>query len=176
MIGINNFVLRQTPESEFSHFIGSWETLALMVEKNFPKAKEGYREGVKLVPMPPELFKSGIVDLREVKEPVAYLFADFKARRDGEEPYLQVACLDNKQRAKYVHVVVYHKDVLGKDASTDKEWEIVSINASLVKDEPMHPVTMARNQLGLEGGTVGSYSPEDFARAVLFWSQHAHCK
>lgn len=81
-IGINNFVKRQTQESEFTHFNGSWESLIELVKENFDKAKPGYREGVCLVPVPAEGFFCGIMKLQEGDK----LVGEYKARRPGEEP------------------------------------------------------------------------------------------
>ena len=64
------------------------------------------------------------------------LRAVFSSRRKGEEPYLQVEAVGgDKLPAKVVEVVLYRHDVLGRDASSEAEWEIISINARPT-DEP----------------------------------------
>lgn len=170
MIGINDFVRRQTEESPFSFFFGSFEELGRLVEENCFRAKPGYKEGVLLVPLPPERFASGVV----VLEPETPLRAVFEARRAGEAPALSIRARGPKTPAKFVEVVLYRHDVLGLEASTESEWEIISINARPTEgEEPMHPMAMARNFLGLPGGTSAVYTAEEFARAVLYWSNRA---
>jgi hypothetical protein len=171
-IGINSFVKRQTADSKFSHYDGSWESLVLCVAVHLDMAKPGYRDGVLEVPVPPEGFFSGVYDLSQGDE-VRQLVASFEARRAGEEPYIDVvACDVAKQPAVAVNVILYRRDVLGDEASTDKEWEIVSINARMSEEpEPMNPVTMARNFLGAEGGTEAEYTAEQFAEAIVYWSK-----
>lgn len=170
-VAVNEFCKRQTPQSKYSHFEGSWGELAELVEKHINKGRPGYRDGVLLIPLPPERFFSGVV---EVKEDTP-LKATFGARRKGEDPYIQVVAVGgDKLPAKKVDVVLYRHDVLGKEASTDAEWEIVSINARPTEEEEsMTPVTMARNFLGLEGGTSAEYSAEEFAQSILYWAKHA---
>ncbi len=174
-IGINALVLRQTPESKYSHFDGSFEELSKLVEECFWAAAPGYRDGVVLVPLPPERFFSGVVELT----PDTPLKAEFSARRKGEDPYTSVVALGGeKLPAKVVEVVCYRRGVLLEEgpnaASTEAEWEIVSLNARATEGpEPLTPVAMARNFLGLAGGTKADYSAEEFARAIMYWSKRA---
>jgi hypothetical protein len=170
-IAVNEFVKRQVPESRFSHFAGTWDELVALVELHFGEAKPGYKDGILLVPVPPEGFFSGVVELSEDTP----LRAEFAARRKGEEPYLQVVAVGgDKLPAKMVEVVLYRHDVLGSDASTDAEYEIVSVNARPTEEpEPQTPVAMARNFLELAGGTKAEYSAEDFARSIIYWSKRA---
>ena len=73
--------------------------------------------------------------------------------------------------ANLVNVVCYSAEALlenGGTRSTDCEWEIVTILASTGNPEPMHPLTMARNFLGMAGGTKSVYTAEEFARAIWF--------
>ncbi len=169
-VAINNFVRRQTENSQFSHFTGTWDELIELVEKNFDRAQSGYRDGVVLVPVPAEGFFTGVVEVNEASE----LLAKFEARRSGEEPYVRVLARGEKLPAEAVEIVLYRHDVLGDDASACVEWEIVSINARPTEGpEPMSPVAMARNFLDLPGGTKADYSAEEFARAIIYWSKRA---
>ncbi len=73
--------------------------------------------------------------------------------------------------AKLVNVVCYSAAALlenGGERSTDCDWEIVTILATSGEIEPMHPLTMARNFLGLAGGTSSTYTAEEFATAIAF--------
>ncbi|MEM0952113.1 MAG: tRNA (guanosine(37)-N1)-methyltransferase TrmD [Cyanobacteria bacterium P01_H01_bin.74] len=84
-----------------------------------------------------------------------------------------------KQKASRVDIVLYHHDILAADNDAPEpkiaDFYIISVNASPSQSpEPMNPMTMARNQLHLPGGTKPKtpYSSEEYARAVYFWSQH----
>ncbi len=170
-IGINDFVKRQTAESKFSHFEGSMDELLKMVEDGFSGAETGYKDGVRIVPLSPNGFFSGVVDISEKTN----LKAEFSARRAGEDPYVTIVAVNgDKVPAKVVEVIIYRHDVLGGDASTDAEWEIISINARPTEDpEPMTPVAMARNFLELPGGTKAEYTAQQFAESIIYWSKRA---
>lgn len=175
-IAINEFVRRQTAESKYSHYDGSFDELVALVEKHFDQATTGYKDGVVLVPVPPEDFLSGVVKITGSTP----LHTTFESRRDGEEPYLQIVALfgGEKMRAKVVEVVVYRHDILEEDgdASSEAEWEVVSINARPTEEEePPTPMAMARNFLNLNGGTKAEYTAEEFARSIAYWSSHAMC-
>jgi hypothetical protein len=175
-VAINPFVRRQTAASQFSHYEGSWEKLAELVEAHLDQAKPGYMDGVKLVPVPADGFYAGVVALT-AETPLQAVYA---ARREGEEPYVEIrASAAAKQPAAAVDIVIYSHDVLAADgdASSDAPWEVISVNAKLTEgDEPLSPMAMARNFLGLPGGSQGAeYTAEDFAKAIVYWSQHAMC-
>jgi hypothetical protein len=169
-IGVNNFVYRQSPESRFSHYTGTWGDLVALAEKNFVRAVPGYKDGVLMVPVDPSGFFSGVV---KVKMDTA-LKASFEARRKGEESFVSVEAVGGeKLPAVVVDLVLYRHDVLGIEATTAGEWEIVSINARPhAEPEPLTPVAMARNMLGLPGGTQATYSARQFAESVIYWSTH----
>lgn len=172
LVSVNPFAKdRHIPSKPFSHFDGTWDQLAALVEAHIGQAKPGYRDGVVLVPVPPGGFFAGTTSLGEG----AKLQATYEPRSDGEEPCIQVVASGPKTPAKAVDIVLYRHDVLAEDgdASSDSEWEIISVNARVTPgEEPMDPMTMARNFLHLEGGTKGEFSAEDFARAIVFWSKH----
>ena len=167
-VAINDFARRQTADSRFSHFDGNIEVVAELAEEYLPSAEPGYKDGVLLVSVPCSGFYSGVVQVTDETE----LSSTFAARREGEAKYVQtVAVGAPKLRAKHVEIVLYRHDVLGDDATTDADWEVISINArSTQEPEPMTPITMARNFLELPGGTKAVYTAEEFARAIIHWS------
>lgn len=173
-IAVNAFAERQTAESKYSHFAGSWDGLLRLVESNFVNAKPGYRDGVVKVEVPAVGFFTGVTEVTGNTE----LKAVYEDRRRGEMPYIQVVAVGaTKIPAAFVEVILYRHDVLGNDASTsDADREIVSINARpTLEEEPMTPMTMARNFLELPGGTKAEYTAEQFAEAIIYWSNHAMC-
>ena len=62
-----------------------------------------------------------------------------------------------------------------KENTTDNKWELISFHAipSGIKNMPMGPVTMMRNQLLLPGGTKGKYTSKEWAESVEFWQKYA---
>jgi hypothetical protein len=174
--GVNNFArTRHTKFSPYSYFTGTEAELLAMIEDNFSKGRPGNREGVIIVPVDTTGFFSGVC----VVQPGMHLQADFKARREGEDPFVQVtakAGFAHKAQAKIVEIILYSKDAMGPDATEGAEWEVISINArETLEDEPQHPISMARNLLGLPGGTKVNYTAEDFAKSIIYWSNRVNC-
>jgi len=145
--------------------------------------KDGFMPGVKLVNVSTANdtgaidVMTGLVQLDDGDK----LEAMFQARQDGEDRFVDVRAICAPKKAAWLDVVLYHTDVLKEDGSNSIEdgWEVISLNA-LPDDEecPQNPVSMARNLLGLEGGSGGSkveYTSEDFAKAIWYWSTHAMC-
>lgn len=178
LVACGEFVKRQTKESGFSHFEGTWDHLERIVASSMSKPqliRPGYKNGVILVDMDPGYihlhFYSSIVKLDEQTK----LSASYAPRRRDEAPYIRIGAKTKKQRAKYVSFVVYHKDVLmeNNERETDAEWEIVAVKARVSKEEePMDPYTMARNFLHLKGGTKGDFSAQQFAESIVYWNNH----
>ena len=178
------FVRRQTKESGHSHFDGTWEELEEMAARtlqygqqpsywiNFPyKVHPGYKDGVVLVEVDPSKFYSGIVNLTEDTN----LKASYAPRRPEEAPFIRISAKGKKQKAKHASVVLYRWDVLAEnnERETDAEWEIVCIKArTSEEEEPMDPMTMARNFLHLAGGTKGYFTAEQFAQSIVYWNNH----
>ena len=190
LVACSNFVKRQTPDSEFSYFDGTWDELTALVVACWDLQTPGYRDGVILIPLPgiipaasarPErYFYTNIVQLQEGDK----LVGEYKARREGEEPRKSFGVVGGKKTyAAEVDVVCYRADVLDEDGdrSTDAEWEIISINAyDLPRDMPvpMPPETLIANHFHLSGGTKTNMSAEEFVQAlkksVLWWKGRAH--
>ena len=170
---------RHTPESRFSHFNGSEQELLNLVFDNFFTGKQGYREGVWLVTVPPERFMSGVVSLSEGD----VLQGVFEARREGEIPRKVVTTIGReKLPARHVEIVLYSRATLeeepGYEASAD--WEVISINASpIAGPTPLPPTALIANHFGMSGGSATSYTSEQFEAAlresVMFWHDKAMC-
>lgn len=174
LVKCSDFVKRQTKDSGYSHFVGTWEELEQMVMVSLAtpdNIHSGYKDGVCLVDMPAQWFFSAIVSLNKDSK----LKANFAPRQVGEAPFIRICSAADKQRAKYASVVLYRHDVLAEDndRSTDAKWEIIAIKARVSKEEdPMDPYTMARNFLHLKGGTKASFTAEEFAKSIVYWNNH----
>ena len=173
-VACGEFVKRQTPESGYSHFNGSWDLLEFLVDVRMDSpdyVTPGYKDGVILVEMLPTHFSSAIVELTKDSK----LTASYAPRRLGEDPFIRISAKSKKQPAKHASVVLYRHDVLAEnnERETDAEWEIVAIKARVIdEEEPMDPYTMARNFLHLKGGTKGDFTAEQFAKSIVYWNNH----
>jgi len=177
-VAAGEFVRRQTKESGYSHFEGTWEELEGMVATSMAKpqcVRPGYKDGVVLVDLTSgyghRKFYSAIVDLDETTK----LTANYAPRREGEAPFIRISTKARKQLAEHVSFVCYRADVLEADGEreTNAEWEIVAIKARVTEEEePMDPYTMARNFLHLKGGTKGDFTAQQFAESIVYWNNH----
>jgi len=131
-----------------------------------------------LVPIDPTGFYTSSVTLQDGLP----LRAEIVRRQAHEDPYVEVYLdADEAKRlgikpiaAKECNIVCYSKEALLENngtRSTNCEWEIVCVLASLGGLEPMPPLTMARNFLQKEGGTLSYYTAEQFAEAIYAHSQ-----
>jgi hypothetical protein len=160
LVGISSFVKRQTIESEFTHFMGSWEELETIVSY-FVGKKEfspGYRDGVCIVSLPTDISNR----FRTYTDYPMFEGMSLSARyrkivgREHEPAKVVINILEPKLPCNYVDIILYRADVLNEDSdrSTDADWEIVSINGRLrEKAAPMDAVTIVRNWKHLRGGT-----------------------
>ena len=181
-IHINNFVRRQTPDSRFSHFGGTDAELLALIEAAFTNGAKGYREGVLVVPVPPQGFKTASVTL----QPGDVLAGKYEARQAGEEPrkHTGIAVPPEEREARKTpavrcDVILYASTVLAEDGDNelpaeDGNWEVISINAyPWAEDSPIPPGTLMANHFQLDGGTATGMSAEEFEAAlrvsVLFW-------
>ena len=172
-IALNDFVLRQTSDSRFSHYNGSWEKVVQLATDNFDRWMSGDRSGVIKIPVPPEGFFSSLIEVDENTK----LKVTYEARREGEVPSKKiVAITGEKLPAKYVELILYAHDVLRveKENSTDAMWEIISVNASPYEGgDPITPGALMRNFFGEAGGTKGHMMDGEFIEQLresrAFW-------
>jgi len=170
---------RHTPESRFSHFNGSEQELLDLVFDNFFDGKQGYREGVRLVTVPPARFMSGVTSLSEGD----VLQGAFEARREGELPRKVVTTTGRKKLpARHVEIVLYSRAALEEDPEykASADWEVISINASPTDGPtPLAPTALIANHFEMSGGTSTGYTSEKFVeelkKSVMFWHDKAMC-
>lgn len=107
------------------------------------------------------------------------LNAKVTRRQPNEHYFVKVESGDDPVCTKFAKVVLYASHELLKNGgkrSTDCDWEIVCIIASPVEKEPMHPLACARNMLGKPGGTPRTYTAQEFAESIWYWSQYVSLK
>ena len=167
---------RHKPGTGYSYFQGSQAELLGLVQQNWEQRKPGVGRSnldeVVIVPVPSARFLTTTVAVDD-NCPVT---AQNYRRRDNEEAYLRVTSPGQPQPANFAQVVLYSKETLGRneESSRPSDWEIVTIIASPVENEPMDPVTMMRNMRGKSGGTQVNYTAEQLLDSIEFWSKH--CK
>ena len=167
---------RYVPGGAHAWFAGSHDQLLDRVRDRWPDRRPGQGrsdlEQVVIVPVDPADFVSSTV-LVGGDTPLA---AEVVRRRPHEEPYIRVTAAGPREEARYAAVVLYSAATLEENdgaRSGDFDWEVVALIASPVEQEPMDPVTMARNMLAKPGGTPCPYTAGEFAEAVWYWACRA---
>ncbi len=176
-IGWSDFArARCVPGQGRSYFRGTHEELVELVRENWTRRRPGAgREDldkVVLVTCPPERFACATVLVKRNTP----LFARLENRQAGEDAHIRVTAGGEPETARFADVVLYSAAALQEndgERSGDFDWEIVAIVAGPVEDEPMNPLTMARNFLEKPGGTFCEYTAREFAEAIYYWSGRA---
>lgn len=194
-IACNPFVIRQTPESSFSYFAGSFEELVVLVDRHFDKRLPGDKpNSVKIVLEGEDArgFFSAVVECDE-ETVLESFFARRRGAQPDEQPAITTRAVSGKKLpAAVVEIVLYNKAGLSAAERTypaqgqedpvvvEAEWQIITVNARTTTGaEPLHPLTMARNEaarLALpegKGGSPATYSADDYRTAILYWSRRA---
>tara|TARA_B100000029_G_C17268402_1_gene848886 strand:+ start:100 stop:660 length:561 start_codon:yes stop_codon:yes gene_type:complete len=182
-VGVNSFVKRQTKTSGKTYCKTlSFKEIALHAEQQLKKGlfKNGYREGVVLVPVEEKLINDFVCPIVKITSKTK-LVAEQVKRRDDEEAYIQIRATNGTPlKSNNVDLILYAHEVLKEtnENETNNDWELISFHAipKNMKDLPMGPVTMMRNQLQLPGGTKGFYSSEQWAKSVEFWQNYCFLK
>jgi hypothetical protein len=167
---------RHVPEGPRTWFRGTEEELLELVRarwaERLPGAGRDDLTQVVVVPVPAERFVSNTVLVDENTR----LHAELERRQSREEPFIRITAEGEREPARHAALVLYSAATLLENdgtRTTDCDWEVVCLIASPVADEPMNPVTMARNMLARSGGTPVDYTAREFAEAVWYWSRRA---
>lgn len=176
-IGWSRFAAqRHVPGGGHAYFRGTAAELLDLVRQNWSRRRSGSGredlQAVVVVPIPPERCVCNSVLLTEETR----LHVRFERRQPHEDGYALVTAEGEREPARHAAVVLYSAQALlanGGTRSGDWDWEVVCLVAGPQPDEPMNPLTMARNQLAMPGGTSCNYTPQEFARAIYYWSQRA---
>jgi hypothetical protein len=171
MIGWSNFALErhrkcysEISESEIlKRTVDNWS-------KRVPGAGETDTNRKVLVPIDPSGLFLNTIQIYEGMD-----LESFVTRRQPEEDFFiqTLAKEETLQKANFCNVICYSKEALLENngvRSTEEDWEIVAVLSLNVPNEPMEPLTMARNFLEKSGGTKSSYSAQEFAEAIYYWS------
>ena len=177
-VGVSDFVKRQTKNSGKTYTSLSFDFLAKFAEKEINKNnfKNGYRDGVIIVEINDKIAKKFKCPFVKINKDTK-LKAEITRRRPEEEPYIRIKAINGKTLPTgKVELILYRYDVLKEteENSTDCKWELISFHGipKNIKNLPMGPITMMRNQLQLKGGTKGNYSSKEWAESVYFWQNY----
>lgn len=159
----------------------SHDNLIERVKKGWENRKQGYREGVYLVP----IAAAGFFCNTKVLEAGDYLFGQYKSRVAGETPRQTVSVLAGKAiPANFVDAVVYSAAVLNEEPGrtwTSYEFEVVHFLAKERDEvEPMDTKTMLANHFCDDGSgaTLTGWDNDTFVEKLkesyLYW--RGRCK
>jgi hypothetical protein len=157
-------------------FDGDADALLRLVRTHWaervPGAGRDDLASVVVVPVPPARFHATTVSVAADTR----LEAALDRRRPGEDPFIRVTAHAEPDPPRWAGVVLYSAAALGENAgrrSSEADWEVVCLLAGEAADEPMDPLTMARNLLEKPGGTFAPYTARQFAESIYYWSTRA---
>ena len=123
------------------------------------------------------LFFCPIVEL----SPGQILSGMFESRYGSEEPRQWMGTpMGEKLPAKFCTAILYSSELLEETQQNDHTgcWELISLNASLIEDEPMTPATLMANHFDKDGGTDDKMSDtffvEKLAQSYQYWWNKAN--
>lgn len=199
-ITINPFCLRQVEvnNSVFGGFTGTAEELQAVLDRLPLSLSEGV-EVIRIYADDPALAntKGQFICTFGVVEDGEEVATSYESRRPGEQPVaIKTVTRASRPKAKTIDLVFYSHQALEADASSDADYELVSINTMPTKfkqgeEEPMTPETLWRNYLakipGCPAGIGGTYRPEwddeevfrkELSLAETYWADKARivCK
>jgi hypothetical protein len=167
---------RHLPGGRHTWFDGTEDELLDLVRAAWPERRPGAGRDdltqVVVVPVPAQGFHATTVTVDEHTP----LRAILDRRRPHEEPFIRVTADAEPAPPRHAAVVLYSADTLAENdgaRSSDAAWEVVCLLAGPEPEEPMDPVTMARNFLEQPGGTFAPYTARQFAEAIWYWSRRA---
>jgi len=183
-IGINAFLDRQRdPNCGLTHWEFPDEELVQRAKSGWDKRRQGYRDGVVLIPVSPVGFKAGMRILHEGDE----LRGSYTARRPGELPRKFIGyaspgpIAEAKVEPRSVDLVLYSRDTLAEDQTVIvSDWDIIAVLGKFCsegEEEPMDPGTLMANHFKDSGGTATGMTPEQFEtalrRSYYYWRDKA---
>jgi len=177
-IGWSDFALRRNRATDqASRFRGKPEKLLALVRRHWaariPGAGRSNLSQVVVVPIRQRglsrLFSSAWIPIEKARR----FDVDLRRRQPHEDPYLHITARGRALPVRRASVVLYSRATLledGGSVSGDYDWEIVAILAGPWENEPMMPLTMARNYLRKAGGTYAPYSARQLAESIYHWA------
>jgi hypothetical protein len=167
-VGVNEYAKRQVACSPFGHFDGTWEELVELLTPLLPPDEVLSDTVILEIPLDKlERFYTPIVRLKDGDIIVSH----FSPKRAGEIPRKTTPLVYNRSKspAGFANVILYSHSALGMEASTDADYEVVTINTGLDADAPMSPWTLMANHFGF------SVCQDNFTDAQFVAKLRASC-
>ncbi len=170
-LAINEFVRRQTRDSEFSHYEGGLSDVLTLAMEHWPIAVEENGHPIMCVTVPAAGFFCGVVKVTADTK----LESSLTRRQEIEEGYIKTVALGAEKIPGVEAVLIFysHATLAIKDEQTfeDAEYELISMNVNEEKgaQSPETPEAMARNFLDKPGGSKRDYTARQFAEAIDYW-------
>lgn len=121
-------------------------------------------------------FKYLVTNKEEALTNNAILHTAYEARTPEELPILTEWVSNiSVSIAPFIHIIVYSREQLEKENDIiQANWGIVNIiTAGQFTEEPMKPMTIMRNALGIEeGGSGVALNAKAYHKSVQFWSKN----
>ncbi len=176
-LGWSEFALgRHAPGKGHVWYEGTHAELIALVREAWECRQPGFGrtdlDQVVVVPVAPDRFRSATVKVT-AETPMR---AVFQQRQPQEAGFIKVYASGTREKVLHAAVVLYAAATLEENdgvRSGDFDWEVVCLLAGPVADEPMDPLTMARNMLEKPGGTYCAYTAAQFAEAIWYWAGRA---
>ena len=173
MIAIHPIATRKLINVGYStlkeHLISMWDT-------RIP----GDKEGIFHISIPKEWVRGEIKTLQEGEVLVGSI--TFSKRKGVEEdPRMEVKVVDGlPDQVESADVIVYSKELLGKDSSSEEEYEVIAIRGLLNKPNPRPLNTLLHNIFNQSGGTPVEGTAEEKLKMIeesfLFWKNKVMVK
>jgi hypothetical protein len=179
LIAFHPLTKRHVADSHFTHWtISNDEVMKRVLSEVDGLGEQPDPSKPLILSIPPAAFYSPMVKLVRGDS----LVGKYDARHgQDEEPRVEMSVVRpgaEKLAAGKVEVIRYSHEMLESsgDASSDADWEIITIEAS-ADGSPIHPTTLIANHLGLSGGTDHGLSDAEFVEqlriSVPFHNAHA---
>ena len=185
-VGVSNFARsRHKPKTGYTYFTGTENELIEEILENWSLRQPGFGrdncDKVVVVPVSPKRFCGTIVKIDQTLD----VESKVVQRQPQEDPYIETIAVRSAgfaitpEPCTFAKVVLYSAEALlenNGERSGEDDWEVVCILAGTNENEPMTPLTLARNFLEKAGGTKCEYTAQQFAESIYYWSQHCKAK
>jgi len=150
--------------------------LVALIESNRASWTKGDKEGIFFCSIPKEWVKGEIITLKEGEFYDATI--TFSARKGvAEEARQEVKAKGIADAVHSADVILYSHELLGKDASSDAEFEVIAIRGLTETPNPRPLNTLLHNVFNLSGGTpvegTDAEKLEMIRQSFLFWKDKA---
>ncbi len=148
------------------------EALKSLIQSSRSSWTQGDKEGIFHCPIPKEWVKGEILTLKEGESYTAKV--SFMARKGvAEQPRQEVKVEGIADPVHSADVILYSNSLLGKDASSEADFEVIAIRGLTETPNPRPINTLLHNIFGMTGGTEVEGTAEEklemIRQSFMFW-------